>query len=44
LTPGTEQVTVEIDIPMNRNALITPRFAKTGMLHSESTLRTERAE
>ena len=44
LTPGTEQVTVEIDIPMNRNALITPRFAKNGTLHSESTLRTERAE
>jgi Flp pilus assembly protein TadG len=44
LTPETEQVTVEIDIPMNRNALITPRFAKNGTLHSESTLRTERAE
>jgi Flp pilus assembly protein TadG len=44
LTPETEQVTVEIDIPMNRNGLITPRFTKTTTLHSESTLRTERAE
>jgi Flp pilus assembly protein TadG len=44
LTPETEQVTVEIDIPMNRNGLITPRFTKNKTLHSESTLRTERAE
>jgi Flp pilus assembly protein TadG len=44
LTPETEQVTVEIDIPMNRNGLITPRFTKSTTLHSESTLRTERAE
>jgi hypothetical protein len=44
LTPETEQVTVSIDIPTNRNALIVPRFAKNMTLHSESTLRTERAE
>ena len=44
LTPETEQVTVEIDIPMNRNGLIVPRFTKNKTLHSESTLRTERAE
>jgi hypothetical protein len=29
---------------MNRNGLITPRFTKNKTLHSESTLRTERAE
>jgi Flp pilus assembly protein TadG len=44
LTPETEQVTVEIDIPMNRNGLIAPRFTRNATLHSESTLRTERAE
>jgi Flp pilus assembly protein TadG len=44
LTPETEQVTVEVDIPMNRNGLIVPRFTRNKTLHSESTLRTERAE
>jgi hypothetical protein len=44
LTPETEQVTVAVDIPMNRNGLITPRFTKNKTLHSESTLRTERAD
>jgi Flp pilus assembly protein TadG len=44
LTPETDEVTVEIDIPMNRNGLIAPRFTKNTTLHSESTLRTERAE
>jgi Flp pilus assembly protein TadG len=44
LTPDTSQVTVEIDIPMTRNALIVPRFSQGKNLHSESTLRTERAE
>jgi Flp pilus assembly protein TadG len=44
LTPETEQVTIEVDIPMNRNGLIAPRFTKNKTLHSESTLRTERAE
>ena len=29
---------------MNRNGLIAPRFTKNKTLHSESTLRTERAE
>jgi Flp pilus assembly protein TadG len=44
LTPDTEQVTVAVDIPMNRNGLIVPRFTRNKTLHSESTLRTERAE
>jgi Flp pilus assembly protein TadG len=44
LTPETEQVTVEVDIPMNRNGLIVPRFTRNKTIHSESTLRTERAE
>ena len=44
LTPETDQVTVAIDIPMNRNGLIVPRFTSKTTLHSSSTLRTERAE
>jgi Flp pilus assembly protein TadG len=44
ITPTTSAVTVAIDIPMNRNGLIVPRFTKKTVLHSESTLRTERAE
>jgi Flp pilus assembly protein TadG len=44
LTAETEEVTVEIDIPMNRNGLIVPRFTGNTVLHSESTLRTERPE
>jgi Flp pilus assembly protein TadG len=44
LTPDTKEVTVAIDIPMNRNGLIIPRFTKNKTLHTESTLRTERAD
>jgi Flp pilus assembly protein TadG len=44
LTTATKEVTVAIDVPMNSNGLITPRFSKKTVLHSESTLRTERAE
>ncbi|MEX0612133.1 MAG: TadE family protein [Pirellulales bacterium] len=44
LTPDTDEVTVTVDIPMNRNGLIVPRFSSNTTLHSSSTLRTERAE
>lgn len=44
LTTSTKDVTVAIDLPMNKNGLITPRFTSKTTLHSESTLRTERAE
>jgi Flp pilus assembly protein TadG len=44
LTPETDQVTVDIDIPMNQNGLIVPRFTSATTIHSTSTLRTERAE
>ena len=44
LTTATKEVTVAIDVPMGSNGLITPRFSKKTVLHSESTLRTERAE
>jgi Flp pilus assembly protein TadG len=44
LSPSTQEVTVAVDIPMSKNGLIVPRFSKKTVLHSESTLRTERAE
>jgi Flp pilus assembly protein TadG len=44
ITPETDSVTVEIDVPMNRNGLIVPRFTSTTTLQSSATLRTERAE
>jgi Flp pilus assembly protein TadG len=44
LTADTDEVTVAIDIPMNRNGLIVPRFTSNTTIRSSSTLRTERAE
>jgi Flp pilus assembly protein TadG len=44
LTVDTQEVTVSIDIPLDRNGLILPRFTATRWISSESTLRTERAE
>jgi Flp pilus assembly protein TadG len=44
ITNDTKQVTVAIDVPMTSNGLITPRFTSQTVLHSESTLKTERAE
>jgi Flp pilus assembly protein TadG len=44
LTPGTDEVTVAIEIPMAQNGLIVPRFTSKTTLHSSSSLRTERAE
>jgi hypothetical protein len=44
LTPDTDEVTVEIDVPMGRNGLVVPRFTQAKVLHSEATLRTERGE
>jgi Flp pilus assembly protein TadG len=43
VTSSTTQVKVAIDVPMNKNGLITPRFTGKTTLHSEATLRTERA-
>jgi Flp pilus assembly protein TadG len=44
ITTSTTAVTVAVDIPMSSNGLITPRFTGKTTLHSESTLKTERAE
>jgi Flp pilus assembly protein TadG len=44
ITTSTTEVTVAIDLPMKKNGLITPRFTGKTVLHSESTLKTERAQ
>jgi Flp pilus assembly protein TadG len=44
ITPSTKEVTVDVDVPMSSNALVLPRFTSKTILHSESTLRTERAD
>jgi len=44
ITEDTDAVTVTIDLPVSRNALVVPRFSRTRSIRSSSTLRTERAE
>ncbi len=44
ITNTTTSVTVAVDVPLASNALITPRFTSKSVLHSESTLKTERAK
>ena len=44
ITSATTAVTVAVDLPMSSNGLITPRFTGKTVLHSKSTLKTERAK
>ena len=44
LGPDTEQVTVQVDVPLDRNGLIVPRFTRARTITGLATLRTERAE
>jgi Flp pilus assembly protein TadG len=44
LAPDTDEITVTIDVPVNQNALILPRFTRNSTIRASSTLRTERAE
>ncbi len=44
LTTDTESVTVAIDIPLDQNGWVAPKFTAGDTLHSESTLRTERVQ
>lgn len=44
ITSTTDKVTVKVDIPVNSNALILPKFAKGKTITSSSTMRTERAK
>jgi Flp pilus assembly protein TadG len=44
LTNSSDHVTVTIDIPMSKNALVVPRFTKSTTIHCSATLRTERID
>lgn len=44
ITPTTPEITVKVEIPVDKNALLAPKFMKGRMLSSSSTLRTERAK
>ena len=44
LTSSADKVTVTIDVPMNKNGLLVPRFTGKTSIHASSTLRTERPE
>ena len=43
ITNSTAEITVAVDLPMSSNGLIVPRFTGKTVLHSVSTLRTERS-
>ncbi|QDS96828.1 TadE/TadG family type IV pilus assembly protein [Adhaeretor mobilis] len=40
---SVEEITVTIDVPMNQNGWITPRFSSATNIQASSRLRTERA-
>jgi Flp pilus assembly protein TadG len=44
LDSSVGEVNVTIDVPMNLNGWIAPRFTRTSVIHATSTLRTERSE
>jgi Flp pilus assembly protein TadG len=44
INTSTDHVTVAIDIPLNSNALVTPRFTSNKTIHCSATLRTERVD
>jgi len=44
ITTDTDHVTVTIEVPMNNNGVILPRFTRNKSIVASSTLRTERAE
>jgi Flp pilus assembly protein TadG len=43
LTPDTEEITVTIDVPLNQNGWLSPRFTKNKSIQAMSRLKTERA-
>jgi Flp pilus assembly protein TadG len=43
LRPDTSEITVSIDVPLNMNGWIAPRFSRNKTLHAVSRLMTERA-
>jgi Flp pilus assembly protein TadG len=43
LGPAVDQITVTVEVPMNQNGWITPRFTRATTIRAISTLKTERA-
>ncbi len=43
LGPNTNQITVTVDVPLDQNGWITPKFTASRTMRSVSTLRAERA-
>jgi hypothetical protein len=44
LGPDVDSINVRIDIPLDQNGWVVPRFTRSSTLTAQSTLRTERAE
>lgn len=44
LGPDVDTVTVRVDVPLDQNGWVVPRFTKGSKITAQSTLRTERAE
>ncbi len=44
LGPEVDTINVKIDVPLNQNGWIAPKFGRNRILTAQSTLRTERAE
>ncbi|RIK83545.1 MAG: transporter [Planctomycetota bacterium] len=44
ITPDVKEITVSVDVPMNQNGWITPKFTSTTTIRGTSRLRTERPE
>lgn len=43
LGPAVDQISVTVDVPLDQNGWITPRFSRSSTIRATSTLRTERA-
>jgi Flp pilus assembly protein TadG len=44
LGPDVDTINVRVDVPLDQNGWIVPRFTKGSTMTAQSTLRTERAE
>jgi Flp pilus assembly protein TadG len=44
LGPDVDEITVTVDVPMNQNGWITPRFTRSATIHAVSRLKTERPQ
>ena len=43
LGPDVDEITVTVDVPLNQNGWITPRFTRNTTIRAKSRLKTERA-